>query len=62
MFFKDRLLGLRKMAVLLHEVAAGKLPFIVTSCIMISCVKPKTSDHCSIIFCCFLKKIGQGLN
>ena len=28
------------MAVLLHEVAAGKLPLIVTSCIMISCVKP----------------------
>ena len=40
MFFKDRLLGLRKMAVLLHGVAAGKLPLIVTSCIIISCVKP----------------------
>ena len=34
MFFKDRLLGLWKMAVLLHEVAAGKLPLIVTSCII----------------------------
>ena len=32
MFFKDRLLGLRKIAVLLHKVAAGKLPLIVTSC------------------------------
>ena len=30
MFFKDRLLGLRKIAVLLHKVAAGKLPLIVT--------------------------------
>ena len=40
MFFKDRLLGLQKMAVLLHEVAAGKLPLIVTSCVIISCVKP----------------------
>ena len=28
MFFKDRLLGLRK--IVLHEVAAGKLPLIVT--------------------------------
>ena len=27
------------MAVLLHKVAAGKLPLIVTSCIIISCVK-----------------------
>ena len=34
MFFKDRLLGLWKMAVLLHEIAAGKLPLIVTSCII----------------------------
>ena len=34
MFFKDKLVGLRKMAVLLHEVAAGKLPLIVTSCII----------------------------
>ena len=34
MFFKDKLLGLRKMAALLHEVAAGKLPLIVTSCII----------------------------
>ena len=33
MFFKDRLLGPRKIAVLLHEVAAGKLPLIMTSCI-----------------------------
>ena len=40
MFFKDRLLGLLKVAVLLHEVAAGKLPLIVTSCVIISCVKP----------------------
>ena len=40
MFFKDRLLGLWKMAVLLHEVAAGKLLLIVTSSIIISCVKP----------------------
>ena len=41
MCFNDRLLGLRKIAVLLHEVAAGKLPLIVlpASCI-ISCVKP----------------------
>ena len=29
MFFKDRLLNLRKIAVL-HKVAAGKLPLIVT--------------------------------
>ena len=41
MCFNDRLLGLRKIAVLLHEVTAGKLPLIVlpVSCI-ISCVKP----------------------
>ena len=41
MCFNDRLLGLLKMAVLLHEVAAGKQPLIVlpASCI-ISCVKP----------------------
>ena len=41
MCFNDRLLGLRKIAVLLHEVTAGKLPLIVlpASCI-ISCVKP----------------------
>ena len=41
MCFNDRLLGLRKIAVLLHEVAAGKLPLIVlpASCIN-SCVKP----------------------
>ena len=34
-------MGLRKIAVLLHEVTAGKLPLIVlpASCI-ISCVKP----------------------
>ena len=40
MCFSDRLLGLRKIAVMLHEVAAGKLPLIVlpASCI-ISCVK-----------------------
>ena len=31
MFFEDGLLGLRKMAVLLHEVVAGKLPLITTS-------------------------------
>ena len=34
MFFKDKLLGLRKMVVLLHEVATGKLPLIVASCIV----------------------------
>ena len=41
MCFNDRLLGLRKIAVLLHEVTAGKLPLNVlpASCI-ISCVKP----------------------
>ena len=41
MCFNDRLLGLRKIAVLLYEVAGGKLPLIVlpASCI-ISCVKP----------------------
>ena len=41
-FFKDRLLGLRKMAVLLHEVAAGKLPLscIIHHFCIISCVKP----------------------
>ena len=39
MFFKDRLLSLKKIAVLLHKVAAGKLPLIVTSC-QTSCVKP----------------------
>ena len=41
MCFNDRLLSLRKIAVLLHEVTAGKLPLIVlpASCI-ISCVKP----------------------
>ena len=33
-FSKDRLLGLRKMAVLLNEVAPGKLVLIVTSCII----------------------------
>ena len=36
MFFKDRLLSLQKMAVLLHKVAAGKLPLIMTSCIILS--------------------------
>ena len=30
MFFKDKLLGLRKMAVLLHEVAARKLPSLAS--------------------------------
>ena len=39
MFFKDRLLNLRKIAVL-HKVAAGKLPLIVT---MWLCVKLPTS-------------------
>ena len=34
MFFKDRLLGLWKVAVLLHKVAAGKLPLIVISYII----------------------------
>ena len=35
MFFKDRLLGLQKIgyALLLHEVAARKLLFIITPCI-----------------------------
>ena len=46
MLFKDRLLGLRRMAMLLHEVADGKLLLIVaSSCFLhhfcvISCVKP----------------------
>ena len=53
MFFKDRLLGLRKMAVLLiHEIAAGKLPLIVTFCIIISCVKPHY--FCSAFHSAFL--------
>ena len=43
MLFKDRLLGLRRMAVLLHKVAAGKATvdrgFLHHFCI-ISCVKP----------------------
>ena len=34
-FFKDMLLGLRRMTVLLHKVAAGKaIPLIVASCII----------------------------
>ena len=34
MFFKDRLLSLWKMAVLLHKVDVGKLPLIVISYII----------------------------
>ena len=37
MFFKNKLLSLRKIAVLLHKVAAEKLPLIVTSC-QTSCI------------------------
>ena len=47
--FKDRLLGLRRMAVLLHKVAAGKATvdrdFLHHFCI-ISCVKPHYFTFC----------------
>ena len=54
MFFKDRLPGLVKIAVLLHKVAAGKLPLIVTFCIIISCVNhitfvPRSVPHSYIL-------------